>query len=49
MLANTSNPLDYAQFINGVVYSYQDLTIAISTDKMIEIKDQEQRTPLCGI
>ena len=40
MLANTSNPLDYAQFINGVVYSYQDLTIAISTDKMIEIKDQ---------
>ena len=40
MLANTSNPLDYAQFINGVVYGYQDLTIAITTDKMIEIKDQ---------
>jgi hypothetical protein len=40
MLANTPNPLDYAQFINGIVYSYQDLTIAISTDKRIEIKNQ---------
>lgn len=40
MLANTSNPLDYAQFINGIVYSYQDLTIAISTDKRMEIKNQ---------
>ena len=39
MLANTPNPLDYAQFINGIVYSYQDLTIAITTDKMIEIKN----------
>ena len=35
MLANTPNPLDYAQFINGVVYGYQDLTITISTDKFM--------------
>lgn len=40
MLANTSNPLDYSQYINGVVYGFQDITITISTGKVIEIKDQ---------
>lgn len=40
MLSNTQNPLDYQQFINGVVYGFQDITITITTDKTIILKDQ---------
>jgi len=40
MLSNTPNPLDYQQFINGVVYGFQDITLTITTDKTIVLKDQ---------
>lgn len=40
MLSNTANPLDYQQFINGTVYGFQDITLTITTDKTIVLKDQ---------
>ena len=39
-MIHTADPLSYNKYINGVVYGFQDLTIAITTDKIIEIKDQ---------
>lgn len=39
-MIHTADPLSYNKYVNGVVYGYQDITIAITTDKVIEIKDQ---------
>ena len=39
-MIHTADPLSYNKYINGVVYGYQNITIAIATDKVIEIKDQ---------
>lgn len=39
-MIQTADPLSYNKYVNGNVYSYQNLTIAITTNKIIEIKDQ---------
>jgi len=39
-MIQTADPLSYNKYVNGNVYGYQNLTIAITTDKIIEIKDQ---------
>lgn len=39
-MIHTADPLSYNKYINGVVYGFQNITIAITTDKVIEIKEQ---------
>ena len=33
-MIHTADPLSYNKYINGVVYGFQDITIAITTDKV---------------